>query len=202
MEKRDSPRPPLTQMAMRQTPARSDEDLMAAVREGDVDAYAALYYRHQNGLLTFCYQMLRNYEDAGDVFQETFRYLHQHAPTYQPTAKFTTYLYRIARNMCIDILRRRRRWNLQQLDTEIDVPDGGGIQESRLEREEVEVHIKKSLEEVAEPYREVVLLRLIQALSYEDIAQITDIPLGTVKSRLHAGFAQLRLVLRRKKLIE
>jgi len=187
---------------MAESVLRPDEELMLAVKGGNQDAFTVLYRRHQNGLLSFCYQMLRNYEDAGDVFQEAFRYIFLHAATYEASAKFTTYLYRIARNLCIDILRRRRRWNLQQLDTEIDVQDEHPAQESKLETEEVEAHVKKALEEVPEPYREVVLLRLVKGLAYEDIASITDSPLGTVKSRLHAGFAFLRQVLRRKKLIE
>ena len=175
---------------------------MLAVKAGDQDAFTTLYQRHQNGLLNFCYQMLRNYEDAGDVFQEAFRYVFSHADTYQPSARFTTYLYRIARNMCIDILRRRRRWNLQQLSTEIDVPDTGTAQPPRLETEEIERSLKTALEEVPEPYREVVLLRVAQGLPYEEIASITDTPLGTVKSRLHTGFEILRKVLRRKKIVE
>jgi RNA polymerase sigma-70 factor, ECF subfamily len=187
---------------MSESALRTDEELMLSVKGGNKDAFTVLYRRHQNGLVNFCYQMLRNYEDAADVFQEAFRYLFLHAATYEPSAKFTTYLYRIARNLCIDILRRRRRWNLQQLDTEIDVPEEGRAQESKLENEEVEAHVKKALEEVPEPYREVVLLRLTQGLAYEDIASITEAPLGTVKSRLHAGFNFLRQIMKRKKLIE
>jgi RNA polymerase sigma-70 factor (ECF subfamily) len=181
---------------------RTDEALMLAVKTGDQVAFAALYGRHKDGVLNFCYQMLRNYEDAADVFQEAFRYLFGHAATYQPTAKFTTYLYHIARNLCIDILRKRRRWNLRQLEPDYDVPDETPAGNSRLEDEEIEANLKRAMEEVPEPYREVVLLRVTQGLAYEEIAKMTDSPLGTVKSRLHTGFELLRQVLKRKKMIE
>ncbi len=182
--------------------SRSDEELMLAVKTGDQVAFAALYNRHKEALLSFCYQMLRNYEDASDVFQEAFRYLFTHAATYTPSAKFTTYLYHIARNLCIDILRKRRRWNLRQLEPEYDVPDAAPAAATRLEDEEVEASLKQALEAVPEPYREVVLLRVTQGLAYEDIAKITETPLGTVKSRLHTGFELLRQVLKRRKMIE
>lgn len=182
--------------------ARTDEDLMLAVKAGSQEAYGILYSRHRIGVLNFCYQMLRNYEDAGDVFQEAFRYLYAHAATYQPSAKFTTYLYRIARNLCIDILRRRRRWNLQQLDTEIDVPDEAPVRPTMLEQDEIQIQVKRCLEEIPEPYREVILLRVINGLPYEDIASTTGSPLGTVKSRLHAGFEFLRRALKRRRLVE
>jgi RNA polymerase sigma-70 factor (ECF subfamily) len=184
------------------TDARSDEDLMLAVRAGDELAFAALYERHKAGVLNFCYQMLRNYEDAADVFQEAFRYLYAHAATYEPSARFTTYLYRIARNLCIDILRRRKRWNLRALEPEVDVQDPAPAARSRIEDEEIEANLRSALEEVPDPYREVVLLRVTQGLAYEDIARITDTPLGTVKSRLHTGFEVLRQILKRRKLIE
>src|SRR5437667_8075222 len=146
----------------------SDEELMLRVAQGDAEAFARLYERHKEGLLNFCYRMLRNWEDAGDIFQDAFRYLHVHAATYQPSAKFTTYLFHIARNMCIDVLRRRKRWNLQQLDTEIDVADDAPAAAPPLEQGEMEEKIKKAMEELPEPYREVVHLRVMEDLDYED----------------------------------
>lgn len=180
----------------------SDEHLMLRVKAGDREAFALLYERHKVRLLQFCLQMLRNAEDAGDVFQEAFRYLYVHAGTYLPTAKLTTYLYRIARNMCIDILRRRRRWNLQALDPAMDVADPEPIQESRLEMHEIEEHIRDAMDEVPDPYREVVVLRVIHGMEYGQIADVIDTPLGTVKSRLHVGLEALRQSLRKRKLAE
>lgn len=184
-------------------PRADDEELMTRAAAGDSDAFAQLYHRHKEGLIAFCYRMLRNWEDAGDVFQEAFRYLHTHAARYRPTARFTTYLYHVARNMCIDILRRRKRWNLQQLDATADLlPDGGPAESPRLELEEVEAHLRKALEEVPPPYREVLHLRVVERLGYDEIAQILECPVGTVKSRLHVGLATLRTILKRKKIVE
>jgi len=180
----------------------TDEELMLRVKSGDREAFAQIYDRHRVRLLQFCIQMLRNAEDAGDVFQEAFRYLYVHAETYQPTAKLTTYLYRIARNMCIDILRRRRRWNLQVLDPAIDFPDPSPIQESRLESTQVEENIREAMEEIPDPYREVVVFRVIHGMEYGQIADVIAAPLGTVKSRLHVGLEALRQALRKRKLAE
>lgn len=177
-----------------------DEELMLGVRSGNETAFAALYHRHKQGVVAFCTQMLRSADDADDVFQETFRYLFRQAPSYQPTAKFTTFLYRIARNLCIDILRRRRRWNLQALDPAADAADDRPAPKTRLEEQEIELGIKESLAEIPEPYREVLLFRLTRNLAYEEIAELAGVPVGTVKSRLHAGFELLRKSLRRKKM--
>ena len=179
-----------------------DERLMLRAKAGDADAFAQLYHRHKEPLLAFCYRMLHNWEDAADILQDAFRYVHAHAATYQPTAKFGTYLTHIARNMCIDVLRKRRRWNLQQLDTDFDPADDAPVQASPLEQEEVEASIQRALDEVPEPYREVLHLRIVQDLPYEEIARVVDCPIGTVKSRLHAGLSLLRQALRRKRLAE
>jgi RNA polymerase sigma-70 factor (ECF subfamily) len=179
-----------------------DERLMLRAKAGDADAFAALYHRHKEPLLAFCYRMLHNWEDAADILQDAFRYVHAHAATYQPTARFATYLFHIARNMCIDVLRRRRRWNLQQLDTEIDLADDAAPQDSPLEQEEVEASIQRALDDVPEPYREVLHLRIVQDLPYEEIARVVECPVGTVKSRLHTGLGLLRQALKRKRLAE
>lgn len=175
---------------------------MLRAAAGDEAAFAELYHRHREGLLAFCYRMLRNWEDAGDVFQEAFRYLHAHAATYRPTARFTTYLFHVARNMCIDVLRRRKRWIVHPLDPALDLPDGSPADGSRLEVEEVEAHLRKALEEVPPPYREVLHFRVVERLGYDEIARILECPVGTVKSRLHVGLAALRGILKRKKILE
>jgi RNA polymerase sigma-70 factor (ECF subfamily) len=184
------------------SPEPSDEDLMLHAAQGDADAFAQLYHRHKEGLLSFCYRMLRNWEDAGDVFQDVFRYLHAHAATYRPSAKFATYLFHIARNMCIDVLRRRKRWNLQQLDPQMDVADDPAASAAPLDQGELEEKVRKAMEEVPEPYREVVHLRVIGNMAYEEIAEILECPVGTVKSRLHSGLGLLRQILKRKKIVE
>ena len=179
-----------------------DEDLMLKVRDGSAEAFTELYVRHRNGLLGFCYRLLRNWEDAADVLQEAFRYVYLHARTYRPSAKFTTYLFQIARNTCIDILRKRRRRKAQPLDPSIDVPDPAPAGATPMERGEVESRIKEALDQVPDPYREALHLRIVEELEYEEIARILGCPAGTVKSRLHTGLEILREAIRRKKIVE
>jgi RNA polymerase sigma-70 factor (ECF subfamily) len=181
---------------------RPDEELMRAVGRGDAAAFAELYHRHKEALLGFCFRMLRNWEDSADVFQDAFRYLHQHAATYQPTARFTTYLYHIARNMCIDILRRRRRWSPEPLDPGRIPADPSTEAPVTIDPGELESKIKKALGEIPEPFRDVLHLRIVEDLGYEEIAQIIECPLGTVKSRIHAGLELLRQILRRRNILE
>ncbi len=178
-----------------------DEELMLRVRHGDGEAFRALYERHKGPLLRFCFQMLRNWEDAGDVLQDAFRWVAAHAAAYEPRARFTTYLYRIARNRCIDILRSRRRWNLKPLPTGFDAADDTAGA-PRFEPGEIESHIRKALDDVPELYREVLQLRIVEAMSYDDIAEVLDCPVGTVKSRLHTALGLLRQALRRRKIVE
>jgi RNA polymerase sigma-70 factor (ECF subfamily) len=179
-----------------------DEELMVRVRQGSAEAFSTLYLRHRTRLLSFCFQMLRNWEDAGDILQDAFRYVHSHAETYQPSARFTTYLFHIARNMCIDVLRRRKRWNLQQLDASIEPADPATPPETALGLAEIEAGVKQAMEDLPEPYREVVLLRVASGMAYDEMATVVGSPIGTVKSRLHTGLELLRQLLRKRNLAE
>ena len=177
-----------------------DEELMLRVKRGDSDAFAHLYHRNKAKLLHFCTGFLRNEDDAIDVCQETFRHIHLNAATYEPRARFTTYLFHIARNKCIDILRRRKRWKLQSLDKAMEPAEEPA--DSPLESEEFELEVRRALTEIPEPYREVMLMRLLEGMEYGEIAKVVEIPLGTVKSRIHTGLEQLRRVVRRRRVFE
>lgn len=178
----------------------TDEDLMLRAGAGDSRAFAALYERHKAPLVSFCYRMLRNWEDAADVFQETFRYLHAHAAEYEPVAGFRSYATRIARNLCIDILRKRRRRRTGRLDPGLDLPapDDG----PELDRAEVEARLRAALDDVPDPYREVLHLRIVDSMEYAEIAETLGCPVGTVKSRLHSALGVLRDLVRKRRIVE
>ncbi len=177
-----------------------DEELMLRVKRGDHDAFAHLYHRNKARLVHFCTTLLRNEDDAIDVCQETFRYVHLNSATYEPRARVSTYLFHIARNKCIDILRKKKRWNLQPLDEAADF--GETPPESVMESEELQLEIRKALDEIPDPFREVLLLRVMEGMEYGEISRVVEAPLGTVKSRIHVGLERLRQVVRRKKVIE
>ena len=179
-----------------------DETLMVAAGRGDGGALALLFFRHRDGVLAFARRLLGNAEDAADVVQDAFRYLHRTAASYVPAAKFTTYLYRIVKHQCIDILRRRGRWKLQSLDPARDDHGADRLPSPALEGEELRERVKEALADLPAPAREVVLLRVVHGLSYAEIAVSAGLPLGTVKSRLHAGLEHLRVAIRRRRLLD
>lgn len=181
---------------------KTDEELMSLCREGVNEAFELLYLRNRRAVINFAYQMVHNNEDAADVFQDTFKYIFGKIETYEPTAKFSTLLFTVARNLCIDILRKRRRRHFQQLIPEIDIEDRKPGQEERIESREIGERLKDALDQIPESYREVLVLRIIHDKPYEAISEILQCPIGTVKSRIHMGLELLRKMVKQKHIID
>ena len=183
----------------------SDEDLMAQFQTGVVDAFNILVNRHTQRLRNYIWGFIRDVHRAEDLVQEAFLRVHRNRHSYRRIAKFSTWLYTIAGNLARSEYRKRKRRNivssLQSVsrdDEEYDMPipdetmSPGRIAESTFQAEE----ISRAFEQVPEPFREVVVLRDVQELSYEEIAQITALPMGTVKSRINRGRRKLQELLR------
>jgi len=184
----------------------TDVELMAQFQQGNREAFEKLVMRHQVGVFNFFMRLMNSREAAEDQTQEVFLRLYLHAERYEETAKFTTYLYRIARNCWIDHLRRvRRRGRMQSLDREsaegvnlyeqlaadTEAPDG------RVEAEDRVGIINGAIEALPEDQRVVFVLAEVQGMKYADIADTLGIPLGTVKSRMHVAVQRLRDYLQR-----
>jgi RNA polymerase sigma-70 factor (ECF subfamily) len=186
----------------------SDHDLMAAVREGDERAFDELVRRYQSPMTGYLYRMLNDYETALDLAQETFVRLYQNAHRYRANHSFSTYLYRIATNLAISELRRRKRWTMLSLvsffaakdgedeERAFDLPDTRPLPETWLLREEERRIVARAVASLPEKYRAAIVLRDIQGLDYEQIAEILGLPLGTVKSRINRARNFLREKLR------
>ncbi len=173
----------------------SDEALMALCREGYEQAFTALYLRHKDAVVRFAGHMLRDRDEALDVFQDTFRYVFSKIPTYEPQARFTTLLFRVARSLCINILRKKRRVQYTDiLDDTLPPPEEPDPGEE-IDRRQATDALGRALQDLPEIYREVLLLRIGHQLAYEEIAEVVDCPLGTVKSRIHLGVQRLRIAL-------
>jgi RNA polymerase sigma-70 factor, ECF subfamily len=186
---------------------RGDEALMLAHGQGSEEAFAELVRRHQRGVLNYVYRMVQNRQIAEELTQEVFLALVKNRLRYQPTAKFTTYLYTIASNIVSkEWLRRKRRPRLFSLtgwrrdnDEEFDplehVGDEKACVVSSFQKGEVNEAVNEALRHLPEHQREAFVLRRFQDLSYEEIAAITDSPVGTAKSRVVRAERALRPLL-------
>ncbi len=187
----------------------TNEQLMLEHGMGSEAAFAELMRRHQRGVLNFVYRMVQNRQIAEEITQEVFLALVKNARRYKPTAKFTTYLYTIASNMISkEWLRRKRRprvlslfasWGGQDEDEMFhplaQVSDEKADTEMAYTRGEISDAVDAALKDLPAHQREAFILRRFQDLSYQDIARITRVPVGTAKSRVVRAEQALRPLL-------
>jgi RNA polymerase sigma-70 factor (ECF subfamily) len=177
----------------------SDEDLVAAVLEGDRERFGELVERYQGRLVNYLFRLLRNPDDAHDLAQEVLVKVYQVLDRYDPQYKFSTWLFRIAQNAAIDQIRRRRL-KLVSLRLEDDEGEGRDWEFPTPERgpygdlrnRERAGAIQQAIEALPWEYRELILLRHFGELPYEEIARLKQMPLGTVKNKLFRGRQMLK----------
>jgi len=165
-----------------------DSELLRRSAGGDPEAFACLVRRHHQPLLNF-FARLGAYTAAEDLAQETLVRLFKYRRRYRPSAKFTTFLYTVARHVWIDALRKTRRTETLagRLREEPRASHDGGMDRARWR-----LDAQAALERLPEKLRGVVVLAVCQGLSYEEVAAILKIPVGTVKSRMFLAVRQLR----------
>ncbi len=189
-----------------------DEALMAVHAAGSEEAFAELVRRHQKGVLNYMYRMLQNRHVAEELTQEVFMALVKNAQRYQPTAKFTTYLYAIASNIVSkEWQRTKRRPKLFSFSSFLGgkshdeddfnplehVGDARASVLADFQRVEISEAVNAALKHLPDHQREAFVLLRFHNLSYEEIANITDTPVGTVKSRVVRAERALRPLLER-----
>ncbi len=181
----------------------TDEELMMRVRDDDMDAYDLLIKRYEKRLLNFIYRLLQGLDEAEDLFQETFLRVFRSRKRYRAKANFSTWLYRIASNLCIDRLRKSGRQKTTSLDQELQngrsrydvLPDYSLAPDVVMEREELQIEIQTALSSLPVHQRIVVIMSEYQGLNYFQIATALGCSVGTVKSRVHRARKQLKQVL-------
>jgi len=165
---------------------RDDASLVDAINRGDAAAFEALYYRYRDWVVRLARRFTGNDADALDVLQETFAYLLGKFPGFRLTARMTTFLYPAVKNLSLGLRRHNRPLGGEAQAVEQAVaPPAEDASASRSELAAV-------MAALPEAHREVVLMRFVDDLSLAEIAQALDIPLGTVKSRLHNALEALR----------
>jgi len=189
----------------------SDEHLMLEFqRNGKDEVFSELVERHQGGLLNFFYQYCWDRSLAEDLCQEVFCRVFAHSHKYVVSAKFSTYIYRIARNLWIDYARAQKNRprpisleveshegaQVDQLELRSRVPRHDPAVDDDLRTQEVMQQVKAALERLPVEQRMVFVLAKHQGLKYSEVAETLDIPVGTVRSRMHAATRRLQSLLR------
>lgn len=184
----------------------TDEQVLAAHLQGDPAAFAELVHRYQRELFTFLSRFLGDATAADDVFQETFIQVHQSSNSFDPSKRFRPWLFTIAANKARDFLRSKARRHTVPIQANIDQTNNDGRQfvdlmesaeigpDVRMEQLETAQRVQAAIQLLPENLREILLLAYFHQFAYRQIAEILDLPLGTVKSRLHTAvesFAQI-----------
>ena len=179
--------------------ALPDHEIMALLRNAApqvlMDGFEVLVARYKNSIVSFLFRFVGDFRTAEDLAQETFLRVFKKLNDYNNAAKFSTWLYTIASNLAKDEFKRRSRHPARSLDwrgggdTTRNIPQvkadtTDSVPDVRLEHDEVRQNVKKALDLLEEHDREILLLKDVQGLSYEEISQVLELPMGTVKSRI------------------
>ena len=183
---------------------KSDEALMLQLQTGDLGSFDTLVKRWEKPLLNYCYRMVNDITLAEDLRQEVLLRIYRSAQTYRPTAQFSTWMYRIATNFCLDTLAKQKRRKetpiAAYLKSESEGFDGQLIDPSdapdaAVVKKETKSRVRSALARLPEDLRVVVALRHYNGMKFHEIAAVVDRPISTVKSRMAAGMERLSRML-------
>lgn len=166
------------------TDPRADEVLVADINAGDESAFEALYYRYRDWVIRLAYRFTGNQADALDVLQDAFAYLLGKFPGFALSARMTTFLYPVVRNLSLAAHRKRSRTRGDQGLDEVLAPAAPASGDP--------ADLAVVLARLSDTHREVLLMRFVDDMSLEEISQALSVPLGTIKSRLHNALQTLR----------
>ena len=178
-----------------------DDLLVKHAKAGDINSFSQLVERHQKQVYNLAFRFTGNSEDAADLAQEAFIKAYRGLKTFREEAAFKTWIYHITSNVCKDFLRKTKSVTLVSIEAPIQTEEGelekqiaddSKSPEEIYEGKELAILMQKLIDSLPIDYREVILLREFQQLSYEEIAQVLDCSLGTVKSRLNRARRSLK----------
>ena len=181
----------------------TETELVARARTGDQEAFEQLVLDNQNRVYSLAVRMVGDREEAADLAQEAFLKAWQGLRTFQGESSFSTWVYRLATNVCIDHLRRRQRRREVENPVSLDDEDSGWAEpvdlsqdpHRQLEAAERSRALERGLQQLSEPQRQILVMRELSGLSYQEIGAALELDLGTVKSRLARSRLALRKIL-------
>jgi len=180
----------------------SDEELIFQFQKGNKHAYLELVNRYKDRLLNFIFGYVHSKESAEDIVQDTFLKLYTSADMYKEIAKFSTWIFTIAANLAKTELRKLKRRKIFSItdmgfdDKDYEIPSESNVPENSINSKYQMKYILKAIYKLDEPFKTALILRDIQELSYEEVSNIVDISIGTVKSRINRGRLKLQKILK------
>ncbi len=187
----------------------SEQDLIKRCQEGDIEAFEQLITDYEKRILNYCFRMMGNPSDAEDAAQEVFVKVFRFIGNFNGQSSFSTWLYRVASNVCLDLLRKAKRQpqNVVSIHQENDegeeylmaIEDPEPNPYERAQLSEAQQVLVDALDQLGDEQKRVIILRDIEGLSYEEIAEITNTAPGTVKSRINRARQNLKKLLEKDK---
>jgi RNA polymerase sigma-70 factor, ECF subfamily len=186
----------------------SEKLLLEKSKAGDIAAFEQLIECYQRKIYNIALRIVGNYDDANDLAQEVFIRIYKSIGNFKQQSSFSTWIYRITTNVCLDDIRKRKNRKVISLDEEIKLDDGemkrqivsdDPLPEDMAEKSEMRKIVNDAINRLSEEHRIVIVLRDIQGFSYEEIAQIVKCPEGTVKSRINRARQVLKNILQTKR---
>lgn len=181
---------------------QTDEQLIFSFQEGDNSAYDEIVKRYKDRLTNFIFRYVGSYDECEDIVQDTFIKVYVSKHLYKEIAKFSTWIYTIAINLAKTKIIKKQKYKIFSLSSneeeekDFDIPDDAFLPDTNANAKFQNEYIQKALNSIPENYRKLVILRDIEDFSYEEIADMTGLPMGTVKSRINRGREKLQVLLK------
>jgi RNA polymerase sigma-70 factor (ECF subfamily) len=188
--------------------SENERDLVERAKSGDIEAFEQLIVGCQKKVFNIAYRMIGNYDDANELAQEVFLKAFRSIKKFKGDSLFSTWIYKVTTNVCLDEIRTRKKKVVISLDQEIEfndreikrqIPDNAPTPDMEAETNELKQIVNESIAQLNENYRSVIILRDIQGLSYGEISKVVNCPEGTVKSRINRARQALKKILQGKK---
>ncbi len=190
---------PVIQIMQMKKDSESDKELLYGLVNGDLDAFDIIVNRYKNRLLNFVFRFVKDRDVSEDIVQETFLRVFRKHRDYKAIANFSTWIFTIAGNLAKSELRRRKRWRFLSIDAinddedkQFELPDTGMKPDRAAAVRMLDKNVKESIDSLQTKYKEALILRDIQGMSYNQIAGIIGVPVGTIKSRVNRARLKLQ----------
>ena len=177
---------------------KDQENIIARARRGDADAFEQLVAAYRDQVFRLALRMCGNEADADEVAQEAFLSAWKALPNFRGDSRFSTWLYQLTSHAAIDLMRSLSFVNEDDESCELDRPDPAPGPQQQAEQSETRQAVRDAIGQLSPEYRQIVVLRFLQELSYEEIGAVLKLPPGTVKSRLNRAKSQLKGILSKR----